>query len=261
VILYLCKSPLIKVIHLEKNVKYIPLLLSCILLSCSFNIQANQNYWVKHSGDRMDIIKQGNFSGTIDLQDLENIDNLFAIGPLEGLKGEITINNSKPSISTLTQDKQQKDIASFKHKAIFLVYGSVKEWQEIVINKELISLNEIEQFVKEHAENHDLPLNKPFPFKIKGVAERITYHVIYKQDNKPHSKREHQRSKVKFSKTNESNTIVGFWSGAEGEGVYTHPNKKTHMHYISNYSKDSGHIDAIKLNSGAVLFIPKPNKK
>ncbi|QYZ66184.1 MAG: hypothetical protein HPY30_09380 [Gammaproteobacteria bacterium (ex Lamellibrachia satsuma)] len=209
----------------------------------------------------MNIIKQGDFSGTIDLQDLENIDHLFAVGPLEGLKGEITISNSKPSISTLTKDKQQKDVSSFKHKAIFLVYGSVKEWKEIVISKELNSLNEIEQFIKERAVRHNLPLDKAFPFKIKGMAETITYHVIYKQDSKPHNKKEHQRSKAKFSKKNEDNTIIGFWSDAKGEGVYTHPNKRTHMHYISESSKDSGHIDAIKLNSGAVLFIPKPNEQ
>ena len=237
------------------------LLLSFVFLSCSFNIHASPNYWVKHSGDRMNISKQGDFTGKIDLQDLDNINHLFAVGPLEGLKGEITINDSKPSISTLTQDKKQKDVSSFKHRAIFLVYGSTKEWQEIVIYKDLNSLNEIEQFVKESAVSNYLPLNKAFPFKIEGVAEDITYHIIYKQDNKPHNKKEHQRSKVKFSKKNESNTIIGFWSDAEGEGVYTHPNKRTHMHYISGTSKDSGHIDAIKLNRGAVLFIPKPNKQ
>lgn len=241
--------------------KNMPLLLSFVFLSCSFNIHASPNYWVKHSGDRMNIIKQGDFTGKIDLQDLDNINHLFAVGPLEGLKGEITINDGKPSISTLTQDKKQKDVSSFKHRAIFLVYGSAKEWQEIEIYKDLNSLTEIEQFVKESAVSNNLPLNKAFPFKIEGVAEDITYHIIYKQDNKPHNKKEHQRSKVKFSKKNESNTIIGFWSDAEGEGVYTHPNKRTHMHYISGASKDSGHIDAIKLNSGAVLFIPKPNKQ
>ncbi len=241
--------------------KYMTLLLSFIFLSCSFNIQASPNYWVKHSGDRMNIIKQGDFTGSIDLQDLDNINHLFAVGPLEGLKGEITINDSKPSISTLTQDKKQKDVSSFKHRAIFLVYGSAKEWYEIKIDKDLDSLNEIEQFVKENAVSYNLPLSKAFPFKIEGVAEQITYHIIYKQDNKPHNKKEHQRSKTKFSKINESNTIIGFWSDAEGEGVYTHPNKRTHMHYISEVSKDSGHIDAIKLSSGAILFIPKPNKQ
>lgn len=238
-----------------------PLLLSSVFLSCSFNIHASPNYWVKHSGDRMNIIKQGDFTGSIDLQDLGDVNHLFAIGPLEGLKGEITINDGKPSISTLTQDKKQKDISSFKHRAIFLVYGSTKEWQEIEIDKDLNSLNEIEQFVKESAASNNLPLNKAFPFKIEGVSDDITYHIIYKQDNKPHNKKEHQYSKIKFSKKNESNTIIGFWSDAEGEGVYTHPNKRTHMHYISGVSKDSGHIDAIKLNSGAVLFIPKPNKQ
>ncbi len=240
--------------------KYMSVFLSFIFLSLSFNIHASPNYWVKHSGDRMNIIKQGDFTGNIDLLDLENTNHLFAVGPLEGLKGEITINDSKPSISTLTQDRKQKDVSSFKHKAIFLVFGSAKKWHEIVINKDLNSLNEIEQFVKQSAISYNLPLNKAFPFKIEGVAEKITYHIIYKQDNKPHNKKEHQRSKVKFSKANESNTIIGFWSDAEGEGVYTHPNKRTHMHYISEASKDSGHIDAIKLSSGAVLFIPKPNK-
>lgn len=237
-----------------------PVFLSFFILSCSLNIHASPNYWVKHSGDRMSIIKQGDFTGNIDLQTLENINHLFAIGPLEGLKGEITINDNRPSVSTLTQDKKQKDVSSFKHKAIFLVYGSAKEWQKIVIDKDMNSLNEIEQFVKENAINYKLPLNQAFPFKIEGVAEKITYHIIYKQDNIPHNKKEHQRSKVKFSKENESSIIIGFWSDAEGEGVYTHPNKRTHMHYISEASKDSGHIDAIKLNSGAVLFIPKPNR-
>ncbi len=107
--------------------KYIPLLVSFIFLTCSFNIQASENYWVKYAGDRTNIIKNGDFRGIIDLQDLKHIDHLFAVGPLEGLKGEITINESKPSINTLTQERKQKDVSSFDHKAIFLVYGSAKE--------------------------------------------------------------------------------------------------------------------------------------
>jgi len=239
--------------------KNISILLSFIFL-CSFNVQANQNYWVKHSGDRASILKNGDFDGTIDLQDLTNIDNLFAIGPLEGLKGEITINNSKPSISTLTENKKQKDVSNLSHRAIFLVYGSVNEWNRIVINRNLNSLDEVEIFVKDNAVDNELPLNRAFPFRIKGISEEITYHVIYKGDDSPHNKEEHQRSKIKFSKTNEASTIIGFWSDEEGEGVYTHPNKRTHMHYVSGSSKDSGHVDSIKINSGSVLFIPKPNK-
>ncbi len=246
--------------YFEIHMKYILLTFSFIFLIYSFNTQAKPNYWVKHSGDRMNILKKGDLNGTIDLQNLENVEHLFALGPLEGLKGEITINGSKPFISTLTQDRKQKDISSFNHKAIFLVYGSVNEWQEITINKELNSLNEIEEFVKDKAANHNLPLNIAFPFKIRGVAEKITYHVIYKQNNAPHNKKEHQRSKIKFNKENEKSTIIGFWSSEEGEGVYTHPNKRTHMHYISGSSNDSGHIDSIKLNHGAVLLIPKPNE-
>ena len=46
------------------------------------------------------IMHHGDLSSKIDLMELENLENLYALGAVEQLKGEILIMNSKPYISS-----------------------------------------------------------------------------------------------------------------------------------------------------------------
>lgn len=241
-----------------------------ILNSCNFNQPkkkeqttkspevktSEKDYWVKNTGSRLKIINDGDFSATTSLDTLKEIPNLFAIGPIEGLKGEVTVYNGEISIATLENDEPKFTSKPLETKTIFMVYGSSLDWKKIIIEKSLSGLVEIENLVKEQLIANELSKESPFPFRIEGNVSSLDYHIIYKKDNAPHNKIEHQKAKQKFGIENTDVKIVGFWADSLGENVYTHPGHRTHIHFIQKDQNLSGHIDDIKIEKGAALFLP-----
>lgn len=227
-------------------------------------------------------MEKSQLDGIADLNQFKQ-KGLYGVGPVDQLKGEVTIYNGVPYISKIDRGRKPIVKESWNEKAIFLVYGFSKNWQRIEIEKDLIGLKEIELYVKEKASKSGLDINKPFPFRIEGQSSKMVYHIIYltqddwnnsgshahmkhhhgkrhHQNHKDKSKHKkshnHQKAKKKFNLKDFSLNIVGFWSSADGEGVYTHPGKRTHLNFVSEDKNHSGHVDDIKLNKDSVLFIP-----
>ena len=215
-----------------------------------------KNYWVKNIGSRLKIINDGDFSATVSLDTLIEIPNLFAIGPIEGLKGEVTIYNGEISVATLENNKPKFTSKASGTNSIFMVYGNSLHWKKIIIEKSLSGIDEIENFVKKQLIANGLTIESSFPFRIEGNVSSLDYHIIYKKDNAPHNKIEHQKAKQKFGIENMDVKIVGFWADSLGENVYTHPGYRTHIHFIQKEQNLSGHIDNVKINKGAILYLP-----
>jgi acetolactate decarboxylase len=219
-----------------------------------------ESYWLKAAGSRTNMFTKNDLSAHIDLKQLKNMKNLVALGPIENLKGEVTIYNGHPYITSLINDNQTSD-SSFNYKAIFLAYGSTKEWREIVIDKPLASLSQIEDLVRKYALDFNIDLTKGFPFKIEGVATRARYHIIYQKDaGIKHTPKLHQQAKQKYTVYDEAVKIAGIWATQDGIGRYTHPGTQTHMHVILDKNNFGGHLEDIELDAGIKLFIPKVNK-
>lgn len=241
-------------------------LLMITLSGCSKTIQAETvsdinnseplSYWASYKGDRRNIIHHGDLSAQVDLNSLAGVTNLYAIGPVTGLQGEITIYNGVPSISTVVDGLPKVDV-SFNYGAVFLAYSKAPTWQVIPVAQRLSGLDEIERFVKTSARQAGVSLDKPFPFRIEGTVDSLEYHIIYKTNHVPHNKKEHKKSKRKFFLEDTTVEIIGFWAGQEGEGVFTHPGKMTHLHFLTPDNSTSGHVDGILIPGGAILYLPK----
>ena len=210
----------------------------------------------RYVGDRRDILQKGDLSKRIELSSLAEVPHLYAIGPVEGLRGEVTIYDGLPAIATLVEG-QPRVHNSFDYGAIFLAYGSVSKWQTIPINADVDGLDAVESLVRESALEASLSLDEPFVFRIEGRAEQLDYHIIWKEDDTPHDRSEHQRSKRRFTVSEADVRIVGVWADSAGEGVYTHPGKRTHLHFVLQDGSTSGHIDGLSLEPGTTLFLPQ----
>jgi len=213
-------------------------------------------FWVKYAGNRTTIIQQGDLSARIYLDALSEIPHLYAIGPIEGLKGEITVYDGQSSISTI--ERTQPTISSsLHHGAIFLAYASATRWKTIPIDTSIRGLSDVEAYVQYMATRHNVDTRKPFPFRIEGRIDSLDYHIIYKTDDAPHNATEHQRAKQKFTVHDSAVRIIGFWADLQGQGVYTHPDKRTHLHFILDDDTASGHVDDVQLREGALLYLPR----
>ena len=213
--------------------------------------------WVRYVGNRQAIMKRRDLSGRIALDSLAGVDHLYALGPVNGLRGEVTIYDGLPSITTLIDDAPQVSTA-MDTQAIFLVYGAASEWTEVSVPESITGLEELEAFVRLQAEAAELDLETPFPFRIEGAVDTAAYHVIWRTDERAmHNHAAHQKAKRMFELSDEPVRMVGFWLHAEGEGVYTHPGMRTHVHIINADNTASGHLDDLTLPAGATLFLPE----
>lgn len=213
------------------------------------------NFWVRHAGNRNTMIQKGDLSAHVNLETLSDIAHLYAVGPIEGLKGEITIYNGESSIATI-ESERPTIYSSLQYSALFLAYASASRWKQITIDKAISGLDNVEACIQNIAKQHNVDTQKPFPFRIEGIVDSLNYHIIYKSDNAPHNKTEHQRAKQKFSVYNSRVLIIGFWTDLESQGLYTHPNKRTHLHFMLEDKTESGHIDNIQLREGVMLYLP-----
>ncbi|MEM1134282.1 MAG: acetolactate decarboxylase [Bacteroidota bacterium] len=217
--------------------------------------EASETFWVRNVGDRQNILMKNDLTARIFLDSLANISNLYAIGSVEGLQGEVTIYDGVPLISTVANRTPKVD-TSLNYHAAFLAYASIPNWKQIEIEKPLNGLGEVEKYVEELAFQYELSTEEPFAFRIEGKVDSLVYHIIYKTGSLPNNKVEHQKAKRKFSLINENIQVIGFRADELGEGVYTHPGKRTHLHFKTPNNTTSGHVDYNIIQQGSILFLP-----
>jgi acetolactate decarboxylase len=223
---------------------------------------------IEYIGTQKDIFKTGKATSVISLESLANRPGLFAVGPIEGLDGEITIFDSKPYI-TKVRGKDYIVDNTLKHGAFFLVWTEQTKWQDITVPATVKGYVDLQQFVKTQAQSEGIDVTKPFPFLLSGTPVEIKWHInVDRTEGKPITNELFVKSKEPFVTKNEPVDIVGFYAEhhagvflpssnpkfMEGTGVQN----AIHIHLVSKTSKAAGHIDNITLGEGMVLRLPKP---
>jgi len=235
--------------------------------SMAFAETPHQEGAIAYIGAQNDIVAKGKAPSVINLQDLAATKNLFAIGPVAGLDGEITIFNSQPYISQVRGDDFEVH-QSFDYGAIFLVWSTQAEWQDIAIPATVKSYLELQDFVKAQAGAAGIDTGKSFAFLLSGTPAEIKYHInVDRTEGQVITKELFLKSKAPFGMKNEAVDILGFYS-ENHPGVFlpnTSPAIKAesgrqnamHIHVIAKTGKGTGHIDDLTLGAGMILRLPK----
>jgi len=232
--------------------KLVLTIITLIVISCG---QTTDHAVVHHSGALMNIMS-GNLQETVSLDSLSRKRNLFALGAVKDLKGEIQIFNSKPLISS----KENGEVAMnnyYSNKAALLVWTQVEEWESISIPSEVKSKKDLEAFVKLKADSLNLPKDEPFPFLLEGNFSQIDWHVIYwPEGDKVHTHKKHKEAGLNGRLENENATVLGFYS-EKHKAVFTHHSTFMHMHFKNQSETLAGHVDDLELGGNTVLKLPK----
>jgi acetolactate decarboxylase len=85
--------------------------------SCSSSLPGGP-FKVQWQGAQRDVLS-GDINGHVDLEPLEGVSDLYGLGPLEEVKGEITILDSKPYVARVQQDGSLAVENSFHNRACF----------------------------------------------------------------------------------------------------------------------------------------------
>jgi acetolactate decarboxylase len=233
----------------------------------AFAINSIKEGLIEYIGAQRDIFKTGKAASVISLESLADRPGLFAVGPIDGLDGEITIFDSKPYI-TKVRGKDYIVDNTFKHGAFFLVWTEQPKWQDVPVPNTVKGYVDLQKFVKAQAQAAGIDITKPFPFLLAGTPIEIKWHInVDRTEGKPITNELFVKSKEPFVTKNEPVDIIGFYAEhhagiflpssspafMEGTGVQN----AIHIHLVSKTSKAAGHIDNITLGENMVLRLPK----
>jgi len=223
--------------------------------SASEESDTHPGFVIKWSGLLKTVHRKGDASPRINLHDVEGPAGLFAIGPLAGLRGEITVIDGTPYIARVEGDTI---IIShgFDVEAPFLVYGNVDRWKAVPVPEGIRTIPELEKWLPGVAKDAGIdPETEAFPFKLATSASDIKYHVISNTEPGYHVSRPHEELMIRFTSHSEPVTMLGVFSKNAG-GVFTHMGQWTHIHVAGGDGGFAGHVDSFELGPDAVLYLP-----
>ena len=206
-------------------------------------------------GAQRDTIMNGKLAAALDLNTLAGEEHLYGLGPLEQLRGEVTIADSRAALARVAPDGSVQVAESFNAGAPFFVWANVPQWRQVPIPPEIRSFQDLERFVPQAAAAAGLDATQPLPFLVHGREELIEFHILNRVGDPPHNMEAHKKIQVAFELEKAEAVIVGFHS-TQHRGVFTPGDSNIHIHFQTPDNRQSGHIQKLELGRNAMLSLP-----
>lgn len=223
------------------------------VISCTSIAQHHSNE-VTVKGAMKNVMWKGELDGIIDLDTLKQRKNLYGLGPVEYLAGEILILDGKSYKSTVVSATEMTVEETFKLKAPFFGYAHVKNWEEHPLPNSVRTIKDLELYVDQITKQ----ASRPFMFRLTGTIDYAKIHVVnLPPGSKVSSPKEAHQGQVDYELTNEPSELLGFFS-TEHKTIFTHHDTFLHMHLITQDRTKMGHLDeAIFKPEMMKLYLPK----
>lgn len=213
-------------------------------------------YEVRWIGELRTVHRDGDARPRADLREIEFGPGTFAIGPLAGLRGEITVVDGNAYIARIEDDRETVE-SDVDREAPFLVLGHVASWQALPLPDQVRDVAELERWLPDAAASAGLRQGEPFPFKIETADSSVGYHVISNPDPGDQVDRPHRELMRFFTIVERPVVLLGVHSENHA-GVFTHHGASTHIHVVGGDGLRSGHVDELNLGPGSVVYLPVP---
>ncbi|MDY0341828.1 MAG: hypothetical protein RBS17_11555 [Coriobacteriia bacterium] len=200
----------------------------------------------------------GDITAHVRVADLLDHPHLYAVGPGEGVRGEITVFDSRAYLTRIDGFGEWCVTEISDGGACFLVWSYVSEWVECAPSQPLSDLTDLEAALPVLAREAGLPETGPIPFLVEARPSSISLHALHKPDDSPHSLQGHHASKVPAKIEGRSVRFVGFFA-QKGHGAFTPPDSTVHCHVctVDDSKRICGHVDAVCFSGDSVrLFLP-----
>jgi len=213
---------------------------------------------VHTSGEARNVMMGIDLSPTIQIDSLTSKPNLYALGPVENLQGEITVFNGAVHTSSIANGKIVSRLQN-NVRAPFLAYAYVSNWQLYELTVQITNQKSVEQLVDSIGKIHGYTDSDAFPFLLESTWQHLDFHIIMRDTTEEkHSHESHNKAKVKFNRKETDATLLGFYS-RHHEGVFTHRGQYVHIHYLREDKNETGHLDDVQHVGSIKLFLPVRN--
>ncbi|MEX2380333.1 MAG: acetolactate decarboxylase [Vicingaceae bacterium] len=232
--------------------KKIIYLISALIIS---PLSFSQN--VKVAGEMKQVMMGKDWSDHIAWDSIAQ-ENLYALAPLSGLKGEVTIIDGKLYSSRLNEkEKVEVEINKTDLSSPFAVYAHILVWVTTIINTPISNQEELFAQLKKLSIEKGLKLSTAFPIRLIGSFDKIDYHIINAKEKEGairHGHEAHKKMQSHFSLQKVEGEILAFYS-QKHQGIFTHKGSFFHLHFIDNEEQNMGHVDGFTL-SNIYLLLP-----
>jgi acetolactate decarboxylase len=211
-------------------------------------------YVLSFVGSQRQTILTEDRAAHLDLRTLRGRQHLYGIGPIQGLSGEVTIADSRPSLARVGADHLVHVTESYDAGVPFFVWAEVPAWQTQGLPDEVRSYGDLEKFVGEAGAKAGL--TQAFPFVMKGRPELIDFHIVNATPDTPPGMEAHRKIQIPFELRRQEAIFVGFWS-SQHQGIFTPMGTNMHVHFQTPNNDVSGHVQGLKLAQGMTLDLPK----
>lgn len=219
-----------------------------LLLSCRLAVPE-----VKVAGAMRMIMMDGDFTAHIDLDSLDK-KNLYAIGPVAGLKGELIVLDGK--VYSTAKNGQHLDNRQNKiSRAAMLVYSYVPRWKRVRVSATIKNYEDLENLLASTAISQGLDLSVPFAFKMEAIPQRVAYHVMDWQDGVAHDMTNHRQFAYNGTIQEKNTTFLGFYSDHH-HSIFTHHSTNMHVHILEEGTNIVGHLEEINLRDSLSFYFP-----
>ncbi len=183
--------------------------------------------------------------------------DLYALGALAELSGEVTIVRGKVYLSYPAGDTTRTETTSRTRSAATLFVGSrVPAWRSVATTQR-IRFEDLDQEIARLATEAGFSPDGRFPFLLEGDFEDLAWHVV---DGRRitaggTSHQDHQSAAVNARRDRASAVLVGFYSQSD-QGVFTHMGSNTHIHCVLDEPLVTGHVDHVIVPAGTTVRFP-----
>ncbi|MFM7217426.1 MAG: acetolactate decarboxylase [Bacteroidota bacterium] len=204
-------------------------------------------------GRMKDVMWKGQLYGNINLDTIIDKKQLYGLGPVEYLTGEIMIVDGRCFVSKVETDTSMRVEETFAVKAPFFGYTTIDQWKPQSLPDSVQSIRQLE----DHIQRIVPPERRPVIFKLTGKVENAVVHVVnLPRGSKVSSPAEAHQGQVNYPVQDQEVEIVGFFS-TEHKTIFTHHETFLHMHLMTDDRKKMGHLDEAQFKKGAMtLYLP-----
>jgi hypothetical protein len=234
--------------NIRKPALYVAMTLA--LGACATVVATNPAWAPQWKGVASDTLLKSEMGANVALKPLVAAGNMYGLGPVSGIKGEVALWDSDPVMGMIV-DGKPAIVRNADAYATWLIWSQVKTWKTVALPNKPLSYAEINAIVTELASANGIAPEQPLPFLIKGKTNSASVHIVnYQHDGKPMTKEKIVALKTRFSLGSETVDVLGFRSAKHS----TNPGD-IHMH--ARTSNAIYHIDDVKLAAGATLYLPE----
>lgn len=209
-------------------------------------------------GTTREVLRDGKTQARADLAALRGDPTLYAVGALENLEGEYTIDGGDLWTSRARNGEVATERGDAAHGGAAMVLSArVKEWSDVPVTKD-VDPSEFEDFIRDSAAAAGLDPRRALPFIIDGGLIHLESHVI--AGDCPMRARMLGRAvdppPFSGSRSSAAGRIIGFYAERR-EGEMTHHGVRFHGHVVLDDERPvTAHVESTGIAKGATLRLP-----